>query len=322
MQNNPHDAFFKRIFSVPEHAAGELRSVLPPEVAASIAWETLALVPGSFVDEDLARSHTDLLFSAHVAGREVLLYFLFEHLSTVDPLVPFRLLCYEVRIWQAHLARHPQAKSLPPIVPLVLHHSDTGWRAATTFEEVLDIAPELRGALAPFVPRFGFLLDDVSHATDQGLRRRAMTALGKLALLCLRDARRTDFLLERLVPWADLVVQVLAAPNGLTALSATLKYIKAVTRRPLKHQEVLKAVSQLIDTTKEADSGRDLSDVLADIFMDDACRKVLLRQLKKRFGPLPESVVERVNAAGAATLETWLDRVLTEATLDDILAGA
>lgn len=31
----------------------------------------------------------------------------------------------------------------------------------------------------PYVPRFRFLLDDVSHATDDELRRRAITAVAK-----------------------------------------------------------------------------------------------------------------------------------------------
>jgi len=186
MHDNPHDSLFKLVFSVPEHAAGELRTVLPAEVVSRISWETLRLLPGSFVDEDLTRSHTDLLFSAQVAGHEVLLYLLFEHLSTVEHLVPFRLFCYEARIWQDYLARHPLAKKLPPILPIVLHHSETGWRAETSFEAVLDVAPELRDALRPFLPRFRFMLDDVSHATDGDLRGRAMTALGKLALLCFR----------------------------------------------------------------------------------------------------------------------------------------
>jgi len=37
---HPHDALFKRVFAVPEHAASELRAVLPTDVAQRVDWST------------------------------------------------------------------------------------------------------------------------------------------------------------------------------------------------------------------------------------------------------------------------------------------
>ncbi|MBF0426238.1 MAG: DUF4351 domain-containing protein [Magnetococcales bacterium] len=45
---------------------------------------------------------------------------------------------------------------------------------------------------------------------------------------------------------------------------------------------------------------------------------LLLRQLKQRFGSLPDWVPERVNAADATALETWGDRVLTASSLREV----
>jgi predicted transposase YdaD len=42
-EEQPHDWLFKEIFSVPEHAASHLRSVLPAELVACIDWDSLAL---------------------------------------------------------------------------------------------------------------------------------------------------------------------------------------------------------------------------------------------------------------------------------------
>ncbi len=318
MHDNPHDAFFKLVFADPLHAAGELRSILPPAIAARIPWATLKLVPGSFVDEQLARSHADLLFAAQVAGHEALVYFLFEHLSTVERLLPFRLLCYEVRIWQRFLATHPLAKKLPVILPIVLHHSETGWRAETAFDEVLDVAPELRAAFAPFVPRFHFLLDDVSRASDRDLRRRAMTALGKLALFCLRDVRRPAVLLQNLSRWADLFTEVLAAPHGAAAARAVLKYIAAAGRK-LPPEEIQKIMEHPIATGTEDAEGT-LGDQLREYFMDDTLREVLLLLLPQRFGELPESAKAQIRAANTETLRRWLLGVFDAKTLDELLA--
>ena len=60
----PHDAIFKSVFQEPEHAAAELRHILPGELASAIQWSSLKLEPGSFVDPKLADQHSDLLFSA------------------------------------------------------------------------------------------------------------------------------------------------------------------------------------------------------------------------------------------------------------------
>jgi predicted transposase YdaD len=48
--------------------------------------------------------------------------------------------------------------------------------------------------------------------------------------------------------------------------------------------------------------------------------EVLLRQLRIRFGPLPEDVMARLNAADAETLLRWSERVLSAATLDAVFA--
>lgn len=54
--------------------------------------------------------------------------------------------------------------------------------------------------------------------------------------------------------------------------------------------------------------------------LDEGKRQSLLRLLRARFGDVPEATVARVHAASAAQLDTWLDRILTAATLDDVLA--
>jgi hypothetical protein len=45
----------------------------------------------------------------------------------------------------------------------------------------------------------------------------------------------------------------------------------------------------------------------------------LLKQLTVRFGPLPEDAVQRVQTAGSADLDRWIERVLTAPTLAQVL---
>ena len=48
-------------------------------------------------------------------------------------------------------------------------------------------------------------------------------------------------------------------------------------------------------------------------------RAMLLRQLRIRFGELPESALARVKRAGFECLEWWGERVLTAKTLEEVL---
>ena len=46
--------------------------------------------------------------------------------------------------------------------------------------------------------------------------------------------------------------------------------------------------------------------------------EVLLRQLQRRFGELPEWVTTRVEAAGSDELEAWTERILSARDLDEM----
>jgi hypothetical protein len=49
--------------------------------------------------------------------------------------------------------------------------------------------------------------------------------------------------------------------------------------------------------------------------------RTLMRQLSRRFGPIPEPLRARVEVAEADTLDLWLDRVLDAATAEAVLDG-
>lgn len=326
MTGNVYDLLFKATFSQVEHAASILRLLLPPALVAQLDWTTLSLCPGSFVDEALTEQLTDLLFSVQLGERPALLYILFEHQSRSEPLMGYRLLRYEVRIWETWLKDNPGAKRLPVIVPVVLHHSVTGWEAAVSFEALLDIDAELFETVAPYVPRFQFLLDDVSAVSDEELRGRAMSALGRLALWCLRNGRTPEELVRGLGAWVDLVREVRRAPNGVAALKTIFRYIFGVNERYEPKELVgllLQAVGEegkeemasVAEKLQEQGERRGLERGLAE-----GQRKIVLKQLRTRFGELSEAVVARVNAADGGRLELWAERVLSAPTLADVLA--
>ncbi len=50
--------------------------------------------------------------------------------------------------------------------------------------------------------------------------------------------------------------------------------------------------------------------------------ETLARQLKRRFGPLPDAIQAHIAAANLEQLYRWLDAVLDAPTLDAVFGGA
>jgi Putative transposase, YhgA-like len=184
--HNPHDRFFKQIFSRLETAREFLRTHLPPRVVTFSKWDTLKLRPGSFVDERLAAYSSDLLYSVELEGAPLLLYCLFEHRSTVDPTMPFRLLLYMVRIWEDWLKQAEPGRKPPCIIPIVLHQGAEVWSVSTHFLDWLEVPEALKGDMGPFQPDFEHVLVDLSRMS---VEQMGQELVGQVALSFMKAVR-------------------------------------------------------------------------------------------------------------------------------------
>jgi len=309
VSTTPHDALFKAAFSQVEHAAEELRHVLPPELLARMDLGSLSLEAGSFVDEALRERHTDLLFRVRLGGRDARIYILFEHQSTPDPWMPLRLLGYMLRIWDGCVA--DGATRLPVVIPVVLHHSDTGWHAPTCFEALFDLPP---GA-AEFTPHFCFALDDLSTESEAALHARAASAFTRLVLSALQQTRSDRDLGQLMLGWQGLFRELRQAPDGARALWLVLRYLYEV--RGAEEFASIRTVAREINQQSE-DLMQTMADYLESKGMARGRRELLLRLLQRRFGALPARAGEQVMAGDDAEIDRWSDRLLEASSLDDI----
>jgi predicted transposase/invertase (TIGR01784 family) len=314
----PHDALLRGVFSHPEHAAGMIRHMMRRSLAARFDWSTLRLVSGSFVDAALRHRHSDVLYTVKCDGKEVFLYLLLEHQSTDDPLMPYRLLVYVVRIWERYVRENPKSKRLPAIVPMVVHHSREGWTSPTSFQALIDLPEDVLRVLGPHMPDFTFLLDDLRATSDASLRRRAMSMLGRLALFCLRHSSEPGQIVQRLARWVELVRGIRAAPGGKEALELIWRYVLVISE-PAEPEEL---VDQLLLVVGE--EGKEEIVTAGEKLMERGRnaerREMLLELLRKRFGTVTAQVEARIRAADPAQLKRWLLRVVEVPTLADVLA--
>jgi predicted transposase/invertase (TIGR01784 family) len=326
--NSPHDALFRTVFSRQEEAVGALRVVLPHPIASAIDWTTLALDNGTFIDEDLERSESDLLFTANIAGDEALIYVLFEHQSSPGGnLMALRLLRYMQRIWDRWLSNHRDAKRLPAILPVVLSHAEHGWNAPTSMLELYDLSEAIRPVMSPHLPSFTFLLDDIQRTSDDELMSRPLTARAQLALLLLKHARDARGLLERLAGWASLLRRILGGHRGVEEARPLVHYALLVAEgsrmQDIKRwlePEIGETATELIMTLGEEliARGRAEGETRGEV---RAKAGAVLTVLTARQISISAAERERIDSCtDVATIDRWIARAATAKSTAEALA--
>lgn len=325
MVRTPHDALFKFTFSDPDNAAGILRSVLPAAVADRIDFDTLRLEPGSFIDEALSGRHSDCLFAAWLADYEVRIYLLFEHQSADDPLMALRLLEYLVRIWRAWLALEENRgkTKLPPILPIVLHHGESGWRAPRAMSEMYNLDAAALAALGRWLPQMRFLIDDLAVTPVDALRSRDLTGMAYLTALSLKLGRSEEDLSEWLARSPDALREAWDA-GGTRAIIALVRYIMQVNgaaRDDLEtvigraigepgQEAVMTAAQRLHEEGFEQglEKGR-----------EQERRALFHKLLATRFGTLSEAELDQIAEIDFDRIEALIDRIFVAETLANLL---
>ena len=309
-QLSPHDAVFRRIFGVPANMASQLRAVLPPTLVSRLDLAQLAPVPGTFIDESLKRRHSDLLFTAPLDGRDAFVYLLAEHQSSSDPLMAFRMLRYVTRIWDRYLEEHPRTRRLPAVIPLVVHHGRGRWASPVQLLDLIDLTPAARADMEAYLPRFGYLLDDLAGTDGAQLRNRELTPPALITLLLLKTAPGNPRLPDELRPWKDQLRAVLDQPGGGEAFLALLTYIELVSETP--DSELRDLAASLGPDAEEAYM------TTAEMLKASGRAEALVEMLTVKFGPLPDSVPQKVHGASVTQIKAWAARAVTAETLDQI----
>ncbi len=151
------------------------------------------------------------------------LYLLCEHQSRSERLMCVRVLRYVLDIWSAHLKKHPRARYVPLVIPIVVHHGEHGWKAPVRLRDLYDAPAEVVEDLLAFLPDFGFILDDLAPQSDDELRARALSALPRLVLWSFKNIRYGRDAIPALRKAIDLVAAAVLAPNGVAATSVIMQ---------------------------------------------------------------------------------------------------
>ncbi|MEP7336131.1 MAG: Rpn family recombination-promoting nuclease/putative transposase [Acidobacteriota bacterium] len=312
---NPHDRFFKELFSETETVVDFVEHYLPQEIVAATDLATFEIVKDSFVDEELRQYFSDLLLRVKLKnGGEAFIYILLEHKSAPDEFVALQLFLYLARIWQPNL--RSRTKPLPVVFPVVFYHGEEEWNVSSDFSALFDFTG--LEILREYAVGLKYHLCDLSkiEITEGEPRLRAgMTTLKFIA---------SDELPERLRGIFETIKQ-LPKPRVMGYIRTVLKYLSNT-----KHKLTQEIVRLELDAAFPDEKG-DFMQTWAEEWIQEGeqrgelrgelrgeqrgkqeeAAKLTLRLLHRRFGILEAELDERIRSLSTEQLEN-----LSEALLD------
>ena len=319
----PHDKVFKFALNNLHHARNWLQAELPANLRAQIDWSTLTAESESFVSESLKALHSDHLFSAKMDGHDLLIYLLFEHQSSVDSLMAFRMLDYLVAIWKWYIRNHVNAKRLPVVIPLVLYHGERPWHAPLDIREIIALPDGHNLALEDYLPRFKYLLDDLTGLTPEDLKDRGLSDFPQLVVWLLSQLRfHTDQISVIEHTWT--LFQRLERTGARAEILAAFEYIISVSSI---EQKALNSFAERLGSDVKGDIM-----TLAEVLRQEgkiegklegkleSKQETLVNLLTLKFSGKPsnETMVLIQTTESSEQLEAWIARVLNASSLDDV----
>jgi hypothetical protein len=312
-----HDRGYKLLFSHPTAVEELLRGFLQEDWSERLDFSTLERVGNSFVSEDLRERHGDFIWRLLVRGEVdewFYLYLLLEFQSTSDPFMALRLLTY-VSLLLEEILRQEKLKPgdrLPAVLPLVLHNGKRPWRAPCDLGSLfVEVPPGLRR----YLPQMCYLLLDVGrldldrpelvrNPIATVLQLEASKASEDFLLLTRKFAdlvsRMDDPELRRILNswWISLAQRTF--PGAI--ISGTLN----ITEAPMLEESARRWKRQLLKEGRQEG-------------MLDGTRGILLQQIKLRFGRVPRTVRQRIDAISSLQeLQALGRKIVLAETLQDL----
>ncbi|VUS89022.1 Rpn family recombination-promoting nuclease/putative transposase [Klebsiella spallanzanii] len=247
--HSPHDAVFKHILSHWATARDFLLIHLPEHLRMLCDLRTLQLESGSFIEEDLRASHSDILYSLKTQTGEGYIYVLIEHQSSPDRHMAFRLMRYAIAVMQRHLDKgHHQ---LPLVIPLLFYHG----RTSPCPHSMCWLDDFSQPEVAERLYSHNFPLIDVTEIPDDQLIQHRRVAMLELLQKHIRQRDMME-ISEQLVrilslgytnrrQFKTLLNYMLQAGNAADPVAFLRKLAQKVSLKP--HKETLMNIAQFLE---------------------------------------------------------------------------
>lgn len=307
-----HDLSYRLFFSHLRMIQDLLREIVGERWVERIDFDSGELVNTSFV-KGYKNRETDIIwkFRRKDGGDPVYVYILMEFQSRPDPSMPVRFMVYVGLFYQTLLDSQPATArgKLPLVIPIVLNTGSERWNVATDLGSLIG---DLDPSAEIYRPQLRY------HLIDAAVYPREK-------LVALSSPVADLFRLEKSADWSEVRTSVRRLRQSLTPAEAALReafgsWLQEVVlpRLGLSEQAVsAKRTLEEVETMLAESIDRWNREIREEGRQEGEAR-LMLRQLRLKFGPLEPEIEDRVRSADADRLLAWGERVLTAESLQDV----
>jgi len=310
MDIQPHDTFFKQIFSDPKRV-----KILLDIFAEDIAQDIHSITP---VNTEIFSSKSqkfmpDLLFSCKIENQDAYIRVVLEHKSYLDKELPIQLSYYNSAIWEEAIK---EKEYYPPIINIVFYHGKGEWNIPKSLPVVKNIK------LEKYTSKLNYILIDLNRVSDEDIISETYQDLcAQWAMLAMKHIFDS---IESFIKVFELIADYIKSQEHIEkshCIFIVLDYIVSVKDNPEEVETILKKltggdekVMTLTEKWKMEGKQEGLQEGLIKAKRDDIKSAILIK-----FGLLPKEVEKKIESTDdIQTLDDIFKKVILATKIEEI----
>jgi len=310
MDIQPHDSFFKQIFSDPKRVK-TLLDIFAKDVAKSI--NSISLVNTEKFSSKSQKFMLDLLFSCKVEDQDAYIRIVLEHKSYLDKELPIQLLYYNAAIWEEAIK---EKDYYPPIINIVFYHGKGDWNIPTSLPVVKN------NKLEKYTSKLNYILINLNKVSDENIISETHQDLCMLwAILTMKHIFDS---IESFIRLFELIADYIKSHEYIEkshCIFIVLDYIVSVKNNPEEVESILKEltggdekVMTLTEKWKMEGLQKGLQEGLIKAKKDAIKSAILIK-----FGLLPKELEEKIeNTNDIQILDNMFKKVILAGKIEEI----
>jgi len=305
------DRSIRWLLETPDNLHG-LLSVVVGDLAKRIDYSRTELLNRTFILDDFRKREADIIFKAPFLSTkengslsEVIIYILIENQSTVDRMMPFRMLTYMMQVWNMEIQEW-ESSNIPlsqryfrPILPVVFYTGSQHWESPLEMKQLVEI-PD---GLEMLIPQFKIFLLNLKSTDPEQLVSEDNPFGWVLRVMQKEDQTTEEFKKELGLAVNHLEQMPLEKLSDWQKLMYFLFMFIYNRRDPRERSELLKVVeTNVVERIRreEVDKmGRTIAQELIEEGMEkglyQGMQQMIIETLELRFEIAPISLIEAIN---------------------------
>ncbi len=327
-RKNP-DALFKDIFQIKEVIIDLLTNIVGAKWVEHLDFDTIEFLNTEFNINPTSRIKRiiDVVFKINFKGNDVYIIIILEIQSTVDYFMSSRITTY-MSLFIEHLIKSGKVKPgqlLPPILPIVFYDGTKTWNAKNKLQDLFLKLPSEYKELEAFIPKVEYYLIDLSTMDKNQLLPKENSLLSQMALIEIDDD-----IVQNHVNYLKVAQSQKDNPRNLSIFriwfkilmehkgeNLTLEDIIQEEYEMIKHKpvNVYKAYMERLNQQSRMEG---LQEGKLE-GLQEGKLETLLNLIKVKFGKINSEIEFKIKNSTTAELDSYLIRLLTASTIEDVL---